>query len=216
MQVCWHHGKTIRSPDDRDKPVQGGDGVEDASVVGRHVAAHFPGLETKPSIVETCMYSVSHREILNTVKWRTRYLFWGVVLTFAGLTFSLLLLLYFFFLRCAATYFKYRWYRLPCLPFVWHFLFIVTHTHTHTHTHAHSRTHTHTHTHTRAHTPTHVNTHLSKFSVAHFIPFFLFQHTPDSNPIIDRHPQWPNIILGCGFSGRYSANHCLSGSLYYV
>ena len=27
---------------------------------------------------------------------------------------------------------KYRRYRLSCLPFVWHCLFIVTHTHTHT------------------------------------------------------------------------------------
>ena len=30
----------------------------------------------------------------------------------------------------AAAYSKYRWYRLWCLPFIWHFFFIVTHTHT--------------------------------------------------------------------------------------
>ena len=34
----------------------------------------------------------------------------------------------------AAAYLKYRRCRLLCLPFVWHFFFIVTHTHTHTHT----------------------------------------------------------------------------------
>ena len=37
----------------------------------------------------------------------------------------------------AATYLKYRWCRLSCLPFVWHFFFIVTHTHTHTHVYKH-------------------------------------------------------------------------------
>ena len=35
----------------------------------------------------------------------------------------------------AAAYLKYRWYRLSCLPFVWHFFHCDTHTHTHTHTH---------------------------------------------------------------------------------
>ena len=38
----------------------------------------------------------------------------------------------------AATYLKYRRYRLSCLPFVWHFLSLW---HTHTHTHTHTRTH---------------------------------------------------------------------------
>ena len=38
----------------------------------------------------------------------------------------------------AAAYLKYGRCRLLCLPFVWHFFFIVTHTHTHTHaTHIH-------------------------------------------------------------------------------
>ena len=45
----------------------------------------------------------------------------------------------------ADAYLKYRRCRLSCLPFVWHFFFIVTHTHTHTHTHTCTHTHTHTH-----------------------------------------------------------------------
>ena len=46
----------------------------------------------------------------------------------------------------AATYLKYRRYRLSCLPFVWHFFHCDTHTHarTHTHTHTHARTHART------------------------------------------------------------------------
>ena len=35
----------------------------------------------------------------------------------------------------AAAYLKYRRCRLSCLPFVWHFFFIVTHTHTPRQTH---------------------------------------------------------------------------------
>ena len=52
---------------------------------------------------------------------------------------------------------------LLCLPFVWHFLFIVTHahkyTHVHTCTHTHTRVHTHPRTpHTRVHTHPHSRT----------------------------------------------------------
>ena len=52
----------------------------------------------------------------------------------------------------AAAYLKYRRCRLSCLPFVWHFFFIVTHTHTHTHTHARTHTPTHARTHPSTHT----------------------------------------------------------------
>ena len=38
----------------------------------------------------------------------------------------------------AVTHLKYRWYRLSCLPFVWHFFSLW-----HTHTRAHARMHTH-------------------------------------------------------------------------
>ena len=44
---------------------------------------------------------------------------------------------------------KYRLCRLLCLPFIWQFLFILTHTHTRTH----ARTHTHTHARTHTYTP---------------------------------------------------------------
>ena len=54
----------------------------------------------------------------------------------------------------AAAYLKYCRCRLSCLPFVWHFFFIVTHTHTHTHTQTHTHTHTHTHMHACRHTQT--------------------------------------------------------------
>ena len=67
--------------------------------------------------------------------------------------------------NCFSFFFcKHRWYRLSCLPFVWHFFYCDTHTHTnihahahtHTQTHTHARTHTHTHTLTRARTHTHI------------------------------------------------------------
>ena len=63
------------------------------------------------------------------------------------------LFLQYFSLQRACCYLKYCRYRLSCLLFIRHFLFIVTHSHTrvraaHTHTHTHARAHTHTHTHT--------------------------------------------------------------------
>ena len=44
---------------------------------------------------------------------------------------------------------------LSCLPFVWHSLFILTHTHMYTHTQTHTHTYTHTHARTHTHTYTH-------------------------------------------------------------
>ena len=29
----------------------------------------------------------------------------------------------------------------------------------------------------------------------------VFQVSPDFNHILDRHPKYPNIVVGCGFSG---------------
>ena len=57
----------------------------------------------------------------------------------------------------AVAYLKYRRCRLSCLPFVWHFFFIVTHTHTRTHTHTqmYARTHTHTCKYTNKYTHIH-------------------------------------------------------------
>ena len=77
------------------------------------------------------------------------------------------LFLRYFSLQLACCYLKYCRYRLSCLLFIRHFLFIVTHshtrarthTHTHTHTHARARAHTHTHARARAHTHTHTHTH---------------------------------------------------------
>ena len=65
----------------------------------------------------------------------------------------------YFSLQRACCYLKYCRYRLSCLLFIRHFLFIVTHSHTrvrerartHTHTHARACARTHTHTHTHAH-----------------------------------------------------------------
>ena len=34
-------------------------------------------------------------------------------------------------------------------------------------------------------------------------PVFFLQQTLDRTCILDRHPQFKNIILGVGFSGRY-------------
>ena len=75
------------------------------------------------------------------------------------------LFLQYFSLQRACCYLKYCRYRLSCLLFIRHFLFIVTHSHTrvrahtHTHTHTHTRAHTHTRTHARAHTRTRAHTH---------------------------------------------------------
>ena len=30
---------------------------------------------------------------------------------------------------------------------------------------------------------------------------FSMQMSPDCNPFIDRHPQYPNVVIGAGFSG---------------
>ena len=76
-----------------------------------------------------------------------------------------------------ATYLKYRLYRLSCLPFVWQFLFIVTHTHTHTHTHVHVSMHIYTHKHiySHTHTLTHPVISLSlSLSLSHFAPEFAY------------------------------------------
>ena len=51
---------------------------------------------------------------------------------------------HYFLLRCARCHFKYRWYRLSCLEFIWHFLSSL-HAGTHTHTHTNKQTHIHTH-----------------------------------------------------------------------
>ena len=72
------------------------------------------------------------------------------------------LFLQYFSLQRACCYLKYCRYRLSCLLFIRHFLFIVTHSHTHTHTHTRTRVRAHTHTHThraRARTHTHTHTH---------------------------------------------------------
>ena len=58
----------------------------------------------------------------------------------------------------AAAFLKYCRYRLPCLPFVWHF-FSLWHTHTNTHTHAHIHTYTQMRVHTHTHTHLHVHVH---------------------------------------------------------
>ena len=77
------------------------------------------------------------------------------------------LFLQYFSLQRACCYLKYCRYRLSCLLFIRHFLFIVTHSHTHTRACAH----THTHTHARAHTHTHI-VHAGWIVFVFFIYFF--------------------------------------------
>ena len=69
------------------------------------------------------------------------------------------LFLQYFSLQRACCYLKYCRYRLSCLLFIRHFLFIVTHTHTHTHTRVRAHTHTHARARARTHTHTHTHTH---------------------------------------------------------
>lgn len=53
--MCLHGGVPC-DPDERDKTEVGKD-IED--IVREYIKKHFPLLETEPSIVETCMYTVS-------------------------------------------------------------------------------------------------------------------------------------------------------------
>ena len=80
------------------------------------------------------------------------------------------LFLQYFSLQRACCYLKYCRYRLSCLLFIRHFLFIVTHTHTHTRV----RAHTHTHTRARARTHTHTHTHIVHAGWVVFVLFIYF------------------------------------------
>lgn len=55
LQMCVHNGPTI-DPDLRDAS-QADDA--DEKCVGEMISKHFPGIEDKPSIRETCIYTVS-------------------------------------------------------------------------------------------------------------------------------------------------------------
>ena len=82
------------------------------------------------------------------------------------------LFLQYFSLQRACCYLKYCRYRLSCLLFIRHFLFIVTHSRD---TRVRARAHTHTHTHARAHARTH--THIVHAGWVVFVLFIFFRFT---------------------------------------
>ena len=62
MQICPHKGVEITSPDDRDAPTKEKDEFY-INRVADVIKACFPGVKAQPSIVETCIYSVSYHFI---------------------------------------------------------------------------------------------------------------------------------------------------------
>ena len=56
MQICPHRGTEISNPDDRDVPTKPDINIE---IVAGVIKNHFPGVKPEPSIIETCIYSVS-------------------------------------------------------------------------------------------------------------------------------------------------------------
>jgi sarcosine oxidase / L-pipecolate oxidase len=61
FQLCNPSYTDIVEPDDRDKNLS----VPDHSSMSDYIKRHFPGLESTPSIVETCMYTVRSNSIIN-------------------------------------------------------------------------------------------------------------------------------------------------------
>lgn len=58
LQICPHHGMEISDPDCRDASTKETD-VNIERVV-EVIKSYFPGVKPEPSIVETCIYSVSY------------------------------------------------------------------------------------------------------------------------------------------------------------
>lgn len=57
MQICPHQGTEITDPDCRDAPTKQND--VNIELTAEVIKTHFPGVKPEPSIVETCIYSVS-------------------------------------------------------------------------------------------------------------------------------------------------------------
>lgn len=58
LQICPHHGVEISNPDYRDASTKENDvNIERVAEV---IKSYFPGVKPQPSIVETCIYSVSY------------------------------------------------------------------------------------------------------------------------------------------------------------
>lgn len=55
MKVCAHSGSYITHPDQRDLSID----ERDLNFICRYIKDYLPGLEDKPSIVESCMYTVT-------------------------------------------------------------------------------------------------------------------------------------------------------------
>ena len=53
--MCYHIGEPLANPDERDRQKN----QEDIEIISRYITEHMPGLENKPAIVESCLYTVS-------------------------------------------------------------------------------------------------------------------------------------------------------------
>lgn len=70
LQVCQHFGVPA-DPDNRDF-VSGAE--DDIRALSKYVKHRFPCLEMKPSIIETCMYTVSYPQYTLDVNFSVKYL----------------------------------------------------------------------------------------------------------------------------------------------
>ena len=57
LQICPHKGTEISNPDCRDGHTKQND--VNIEITAEVIKTHIPGVKPEPSIVETCMYSVS-------------------------------------------------------------------------------------------------------------------------------------------------------------
>ncbi|KAL9982142.1 hypothetical protein ACROYT_G010951 [Oculina patagonica] len=57
IKVCPHRGVEIPDPDCRDAPTEQSD--VNIEITAKVIKTHFPGVKPEPSIVETCIYSVT-------------------------------------------------------------------------------------------------------------------------------------------------------------
>ncbi|XP_033126983.1 peroxisomal sarcosine oxidase-like [Anneissia japonica] len=57
VKICYHVGNEINDPELRD--LKAGGRQNDIETLKEYVRAHFPSLEPQPSIIETCIYTVT-------------------------------------------------------------------------------------------------------------------------------------------------------------
>ena len=63
LQICRFEGVDITDPDNRDNEDASSKHLDQAYIdcVAKLIKARFPGVKPQPSIIETCLYTVSYR-----------------------------------------------------------------------------------------------------------------------------------------------------------